>query len=212
MLSRQQQDVHFLSSKREFSWQCHRLFFCFCLPLIFSHLTQSWVPLPYCVARNHYLSLFPFRWSAVYRAKSLDGQDWKTDRVKRCIFRWDQMKTRKQKVDTEADALEWVFEFGCSQAHSVADLQAYQLGLVLLMILITCLTELNLRPAFLVVFDFTTSLTSKRSSELLTCWSLVNHLLKLEIFSFRLLLEEAGHALYYSAQLVKLSIDIQNSI
>ena len=46
------------------------------------------------------------------------------------------MKTRKHKVDKEADALDWVFEFGCSQAQSVADSQAYQLGLVLLMILI----------------------------------------------------------------------------
>ena len=128
MLSQQQQDVPFPSSKREFSWQCHWLFFCFCLPHIFSHRTQSWVPLPYCVARNHHSSLFPLRWSAVYRAKSLEGQDWKTDRVKRCIFRWDQMKTRKHKVDTETDA--WtecanlVVLFSGSKCRRLAGLQA----------------------------------------------------------------------------------------
>ena len=88
-----------------------------------------------------------------------DGTKWKHENT-----RWTQKLMRGLSVRI------WLFS---SQAQSVADLQAYKLGLVLLMILITCMTELNLRPAFLVVFDFTASLTSKRSSELLTCWSTI---------------------------------------
>ena len=97
----------------------------------------------------------------------------KTDRVKRCIFRPNENTKTQGGHKSWCAGLSvriWLFS---SQAQSVADLQAFQLGLVLLRILITCMTELNLRPAFLVVFDFTASLTSKRSSELLTCWSTI---------------------------------------